>query len=85
MQLSCEKKDAIPMKNRLVSLKHRCDKLTQRSNERTRTLNAALVKIKIIFELKLLMVNLFIYRMNVNCFSTPTKNCLIGYSSNRGG
>jgi len=44
MQLSCEKKDAIPMKNKLVSLKHRTDKLAQRSNERLRTLTIALVK-----------------------------------------
>uniref|UniRef100_A0A915LT65 Dystrophin n=1 Tax=Meloidogyne javanica TaxID=6303 RepID=A0A915LT65_MELJA len=42
MQLSCEKKDAIPMKNKLVSLKHRTDKLAQRSNERLRTLTIAL-------------------------------------------
>jgi hypothetical protein len=43
IQLSCEKKDAIPMKNRLFSLKHRTDKLQAKSNERLRTLTFALV------------------------------------------
>ncbi|KAF7636202.1 GAR domain-containing protein [Meloidogyne graminicola] len=49
VQLSCEKKDAIPMKNRLVSLKHRTDKLTQRSNERLRTLNISLDDSRLFF------------------------------------
>uniref|UniRef100_A0A915N437 GAR domain-containing protein n=1 Tax=Meloidogyne javanica TaxID=6303 RepID=A0A915N437_MELJA len=49
MQLSCEKKDAIPMKNKLVSLKHRTDKLAQRSNERLRTLTIALDDSRLFF------------------------------------
>lgn len=36
IQLCCEKKDAIPMKNKLVSLKHRTDKISQRNLERNR-------------------------------------------------
>jgi hypothetical protein len=49
MQLSCEKKDAIPMKNRLVSLKHRTDKLQQKSQERLRILTNALEESKHFF------------------------------------
>uniref|UniRef100_A0A915ENC3 Dystrophin n=1 Tax=Ditylenchus dipsaci TaxID=166011 RepID=A0A915ENC3_9BILA len=41
IQLSCEKKDAIPMKNKLVSLKHRMDKVHTRTAERTRQLENA--------------------------------------------
>lgn len=36
IQLSCEKKDAIPMKNKLVSLKHAVDKIVLRNSERTK-------------------------------------------------
>ncbi|KAI3410026.1 hypothetical protein GPALN_006390 [Globodera pallida] len=50
IQLSCEKKDAIPMKNRLVSLKHRTDKLAQRSNERLKTLTMALDESRLFFD-----------------------------------
>lgn len=49
IQLSCEKKDAIPMKNRLVSLKHRTDKLQQRSAERLRALTQALNEAQLFF------------------------------------
>ncbi|KIH63922.1 hypothetical protein ANCDUO_05771 [Ancylostoma duodenale] len=42
LQYYCEKKDAIPIKNGLVSLKHRFEKVATRSAERTKQLNAAL-------------------------------------------
>ncbi|EYB85849.1 hypothetical protein Y032_0289g1495 [Ancylostoma ceylanicum] len=42
LQYYCEKKDAIPIKNGLVSLKHRFEKVASRSAERTKQLNAAL-------------------------------------------
>ena len=38
MQYYCEKKDAIPIKNRLVSLKHRVEKIAGRSAERAKQL-----------------------------------------------
>ncbi|PIC54076.1 hypothetical protein B9Z55_003484 [Caenorhabditis nigoni] len=38
MQYYCEKKDAIPIKNRLVSLKHRVEKISGRSAERGKQL-----------------------------------------------
>uniref|UniRef100_A0A1I7TIM4 GAR domain-containing protein n=1 Tax=Caenorhabditis tropicalis TaxID=1561998 RepID=A0A1I7TIM4_9PELO len=38
MQYYCEKKDAIPIKNRLVSLKHRVEKISGRSAERAKQL-----------------------------------------------
>ncbi|KAL3114470.1 hypothetical protein niasHT_019974 [Heterodera trifolii] len=50
IQLSCEKKDAIPMKNRLVSLKHRMDKLGQRSGERLKSLTMALDESRLFFD-----------------------------------
>lgn len=36
LQYYCEKKDAIPIKNGLVSLKHRFEKVASRSAERTK-------------------------------------------------
>ncbi|KAK6730474.1 hypothetical protein RB195_007126 [Necator americanus] len=42
LQYYCEKKDAIPIKNGLVSLKHRFEKVASRTTERTKQLNAAL-------------------------------------------
>ncbi|KHJ97610.1 spectrin repeat-containing domain protein [Oesophagostomum dentatum] len=42
LQYYCEKKDAIPIKNGLVSLKHRFEKVSSRTAERTKQLNAAL-------------------------------------------
>jgi hypothetical protein len=36
IQLSCEKKDAIPMKKKLVSLKQRMDKVVTRITKRSR-------------------------------------------------
>ncbi|CAI5438399.1 unnamed protein product [Caenorhabditis angaria] len=41
MQYYCEKKDAIPIKNRLVSLKHRCEKISTRTAERAKQLIGA--------------------------------------------
>ncbi|CAB3407856.1 unnamed protein product [Caenorhabditis bovis] len=41
MQYYCEKKDAIPIKNRVVSLKHRCEKISSRTAERAKQLAAA--------------------------------------------
>lgn len=38
MQYYCEKKDAIPIKNRLVSLKHRVEKISGRTAERAKQL-----------------------------------------------
>lgn len=38
LQYYCEKKDAIPIKNGLVSLKHRFEKVTSRSAERTKVI-----------------------------------------------
>ncbi|CAI2296036.1 unnamed protein product [Caenorhabditis sp. 36 PRJEB53466] len=40
MQYYCEKKDAIPIKNRLVSLKHRVERIFTRTNERAKQLAA---------------------------------------------
>ncbi|KAK6019684.1 spectrin repeat-containing domain protein [Ostertagia ostertagi] len=42
LQYYCEKKDAIPIKNGLVSLKHRFEKVASRTADRTKQLNAAL-------------------------------------------
>ena len=36
-QFTCEKKDAIPIKNRLISLKHRFDKIVNRTADRTKS------------------------------------------------
>uniref|UniRef100_A0AC34GLC6 Uncharacterized protein n=1 Tax=Panagrolaimus sp. ES5 TaxID=591445 RepID=A0AC34GLC6_9BILA len=36
IQFTCEKKDAIPIKNRLISLKHRFDKIVNRTADRTK-------------------------------------------------
>ncbi|WKX89695.1 hypothetical protein Q1695_008943 [Nippostrongylus brasiliensis] len=41
LQYYCEKKDAIPIKNGLVSLKHRFEKVASRTADRTKQLNAA--------------------------------------------
>ncbi|KAK5966932.1 hypothetical protein GCK32_012081 [Trichostrongylus colubriformis] len=42
LQYYCEKKDAIPIKNGLVSLKHRFEKVASRTADRTKQLNAAM-------------------------------------------
>lgn len=37
IQFTCEKKDAVPIKNRLISLKHRFDKVVNRTSDRTKS------------------------------------------------
>lgn len=49
MQYYCEKKDAIPIKNLLVSMKHRFDKIISRCTDRTKQLNSALQESHIFF------------------------------------
>ncbi len=39
LQYYCEKKDAIPIKNLLVSAKHRFDKIVSRTADRTKQLD----------------------------------------------
>uniref|UniRef100_A0A7E4ZUS0 GAR domain-containing protein n=1 Tax=Panagrellus redivivus TaxID=6233 RepID=A0A7E4ZUS0_PANRE len=41
IQLTCERKDAIPIKNRLISLKHRFDKVANRTADRRKTNESA--------------------------------------------
>ncbi|VDK52596.1 unnamed protein product, partial [Cylicostephanus goldi] len=47
LQYYCEKKDAIPIKNGLVSLKHRFEKVSSRTADRTKQLNTALDEARI--------------------------------------
>ena len=41
LQYLCEKKDAIPIKNNLVSARHRLDKIVSRCADRTKQLDSA--------------------------------------------
>ncbi|KAK0426456.1 hypothetical protein QR680_009719 [Steinernema hermaphroditum] len=50
MQLSCEKKDAIPIKNRMVSLKHRFEKVQSRCADRTKALDGAFNDVRLFFD-----------------------------------
>lgn len=50
IQLSCEKKDAIPMKNKLVTLRHRMDKVVQRSATRAHQLDVGYADAQLYFE-----------------------------------
>lgn len=50
MQYNCEKKDAIPVKNRLVGLKLRFEKILARSAERAKGLEAATAESKHFFD-----------------------------------
>ena len=47
LQVYCEKKDAIPIKNGLVSLKHRLEKVVSRTNERGKHLAIAMEEAKV--------------------------------------
>jgi dystonin len=42
VQMTCEKKDTIPIKNQLVSLKNRNERISQRAIERAKLMDAAL-------------------------------------------
>uniref|UniRef100_A0AC35UFF8 GAR domain-containing protein n=1 Tax=Rhabditophanes sp. KR3021 TaxID=114890 RepID=A0AC35UFF8_9BILA len=42
IRLVCEKKDAIPIKNKLATMRHQFDKINTKSNERQKNLEAAL-------------------------------------------
>lgn len=50
LQYYCEKKDAIPIKNLLVSAKHRFDKVLSRSADRTKQLDLAFQEARLYFE-----------------------------------
>lgn len=50
LQYYCEKKDAIPIKNLLVSAKHRFDKVASRCADRMKQLDLALQESRVYFE-----------------------------------
>ncbi|TKR92402.1 hypothetical protein L596_007064 [Steinernema carpocapsae] len=50
IQLACEKKDAIPIKNRMVSLKHRFDKVQSRCADRTKALDSTFNDVRLFFD-----------------------------------
>ncbi|VBB27153.1 unnamed protein product [Acanthocheilonema viteae] len=50
LQYYCEKKDAIPIKNLLVSAKHRFDKISSRCADRMKQLDLALQEARVYFE-----------------------------------
>ncbi|MFH4984516.1 hypothetical protein AB6A40_011225 [Gnathostoma spinigerum] len=50
LQYYCEKKDAIPIKNLLVSMKHRFDKIVSRSADRSRQLDSAFQEARLFFD-----------------------------------
>lgn len=50
LQYYCEKKDAIPIKNLLVSAKHRFDKIASRCTDRMKQLHLALQEARVYFE-----------------------------------
>lgn len=50
LQYYCEKKDAIPIKNLLVSAKHRFDKVASRCADRMKQLDLALQESRLYFE-----------------------------------
>lgn len=52
IQFACEKKDAIPIKNRLISLRHRFDKIHSRVNDRTKNLDNAMAEAQTYFEVR---------------------------------
>uniref|UniRef100_A0A915B3J8 Microtubule-actin cross-linking factor 1 n=1 Tax=Parascaris univalens TaxID=6257 RepID=A0A915B3J8_PARUN len=50
LQYYCEKKDAIPIKNLLVTAKHRFDKVVSRSADRTKQLDIAFQEARLFFD-----------------------------------
>lgn len=50
LQYLCEKKDAIPIKNNLVSARHRLDKIVSRCADRTKQLDNASKESTVYFE-----------------------------------
>ncbi|KHN76670.1 Dystonin [Toxocara canis] len=50
LQYYCEKKDAIPIKNLLVTAKHRFDKVVSRSADRTKQLDLAFQEARLFFD-----------------------------------
>lgn len=61
--MTCEKKDAIPIKNQLVSLKNRNERIAQRAVERQKQMTVALKEAKD-FEGIERQLNEFVSRMN---------------------
>jgi hypothetical protein len=49
--MTCEKKDAIPIKNQLVSLKNRNERIAQRATERTKQMQTALRESEYYFQI----------------------------------
>ncbi|KAM3720341.1 Microtubule-actin cross-linking factor [Dirofilaria immitis] len=57
VQYYCEKKDAIPIKNFLVSAKHRFDKVASRCTDRMKQLDLAIQEARLYFEAHVQLVN----------------------------
>lgn len=57
VQYYCEKKDAIPIKNLLVSAKHRFDKVASRCADRMKQLDLALQEARLYFTSHVQLVN----------------------------
>jgi dystonin len=57
IQFTCEKKDAIPIKNRLISLKHRFDKIVYRTTDRTNSYKNAMGESETYFNARNELVN----------------------------